>query len=91
MGKSAEVNRGTAQDNPSDFRVDRHEHTGAWTVIAPNGTALYTFADKADAIAEAAELNTPASVTRRRRTRFDPRTAVARAYGDSERPDSRDW
>jgi hypothetical protein len=87
---SAEVSAGTPQDQPR-FRVGRHEHTGLWVVIAPSGSALYMFADETAAIAEAAELNMPASLSRRRRTRFDPSTAFTRADGDSKGPASRDW
>jgi hypothetical protein len=88
---SAEVNAGTPQDQPGRFRVGRHEDTGLWTIIAPSGKALYTFADEAAAIAEAVELNTPSSVKRRRRTRFDPSTALRRAGGGPERLGSRVW
>jgi hypothetical protein len=49
------------------------------------------FADEAAAIAEAAELNMPASVSRRRRTRFDPSTTLARVDGGSKRLDSHLW
>ena len=89
MGKSADVNAGTTQDHTSRFRLGRHEPTGLWTVIAPGGSPLYMFADEAAAIAEAAELNMPTSVSRRRRTRFDPSTALTRADGGWMRLDSR--
>ena len=85
------MNAGTSQDHPNRFRVGLHEPTGLWTVIAPGGRALYMFADEAAAIAEAAELNMPASVSRRRRTRFDPSTTLARVDGGSKRLDSHLW